>query len=178
MSLSAFIATFSNIAMADSMEFGLSGDMVEAVYQIDFGTSYNTQFNYLHTDQDGNKSNTIGAGLFASGVSGRFTTNLGGQLYWMEGSRNSTRSHGLALGGSVEFAITEAFSVGSSLLYSPDIINGGYFESYYDFDVRASFQVMKHASLFVAYRNTEASNGSRDDYDIYKGGELGFKFAL
>ncbi|NRB38203.1 MAG: hypothetical protein HRU20_07000 [Pseudomonadales bacterium] len=164
-----------HLATADSMEFGLSSDMVEMAYEANFGTSYISRLNYLHADQDEFKSNSFGAGLFASGVSGRFTTHLGGKLYWMEDS--DTRSYGIGLGGSVDMAITPEFSISTGIIYSPEIINGGDYEQYYDFDIRASYKVMKHASLYVAYRNNEASNDDFD-FEIYKGGVLGFKFAL
>ena len=162
-------------ALADSMEFGLSNDMVEAVYQSDFGKNYNMRFNYLHADQDEFKSNSFGGGIYAQGKSGRFTSNLGGKVYWMEGSH--TRSYGIALGGSVAFAITPEFSVAAGLLASPNIINGGDYERLYDVDIRASYKVMQHASLFLAYRDSEAT-ADDFDFEIYKGAVLGFKFAM
>lgn len=169
-------AATCNLSHADSMEFQLSTDMVEATYQADFGKNYNTRANWLHADQDNIKSDVVGLGLFASGQSGRFTSSLGGRAYWIEGE-GSSRGHGVGLGGSVTFTIVPKFSIGAGLIFSPDIINGGDFDTYYDAEVRASFQVMNHASLFVAYRDSEAEVG-KYDYDIYKGGSIGFKFAL
>lgn len=170
------LCTVSTVATADNIEFSLSSDMVEAQYQTDFGKSYNTRINWLHADQDNIKSDLLGFGLYASNTSGQISTNLGGRAFWLNGE-DSLKAHGLALGGSVAFAITPELSIGAGLLYSPDIINGGDFETYYDAEVRLGYKVMEHASIFVSYKNTEASI-NKFDYEIYKGGAVGFKFSL
>ena len=170
------IMAASSYAQANHMQFALSSDMVEVNYQANLGKNYNTQATWLHADDEGLKSNVLGLGLFASNQAGRWTSNLGGRAYWMDGE-NDSNSYGIGLGGSIGFAIAPKFSVGAGLIFSPDVINGGDFENYYDAEIRADFKVMQHATIYIALRSTEASINNFD-YEIYNGGAFGFKFAM
>ncbi len=165
----------SSSALSDNMQFSLSNDMVEAAYQANFGKNYNSQFKLMHADEDNEDSNTLSAGLFASNQSGRWTSNLGGKFYWLDAEKS--KSYGIGLGGSVAAAITPIISLGGALIISPDIINGGDYETFYDAEIRADFKVMQHASLFIAYRLVKAEINSFD-LEAYNGGAIGFKFDL
>lgn len=169
--LLSLLLTGSTLASAGSAEFSISNDFLNFNFESRLSNSVATNVSLIHSDVDGHKNNVIGAGLYAYHQSQRLKIHLGGQPYYFDGHK--VDAHGIALGGGADFYFIPKAYISGSLLFAPDILTGGDFENYTDAQIKLGFQLLPNADIFLGYRFVEAEEG-KFDYEIYKGGFLGF----
>lgn len=181
---------------ADSFEFAVSNDSVQASYEVFLSNSFSTKASLLYADVErakidfdgGGKSKLdtettmLSWGLFNNGKTGIVRTHLGGQLFWIdpdiEGARHGKdNTFGIALGGAIDAYIIPQLFVMGSLLYSPDILTSGGYKSYLEFNTRISWQVLKNTALFAGYRHLEVES-DKLEAELFSGLLFGFKFSF
>lgn len=161
----------SQLALASTAEFSISNDFLNLNVESRLSNSVTTDVSFIHSDVDGHKNNVLGLGLYAYHQTQRLKMHLGGQPYYFDGHK--VDGHGIALGGGLDFYFIPKAYVGAELLFAPDILTGGDFENYIDTHLKLGFQLLPNADIFLGYRFVEAEQG-KFDYEIYKGGFLGF----
>lgn len=179
---------------ADNVEFSVSNDSAQVAYEVELSKSFSTQVGLLYADVDradidfdrGGKAkldtqtSMVSLGLFNTGQTGPVRTHLGGQIFWIDPDIDNARTgqdqtHGIALGAAIDAYIIPQLSVMGSLMYAPDILTGGGYESYLEFNTRIGWQVLKNTALFAGYRHLEVS-GEKLDAELFSGFLLGFRF--
>ncbi len=86
----------------------------------------------------------------------------------------------LALGGFVKYTFPNAnrFSIGGHGYYAPDIVSFGDQSQYYEIAVRAAYNVIRDADVYIGVREVEAKydGGGRYEYDSNLHAGLEFRF--
>ena len=103
---------------------------------------------------------------------------FGGRIYY--GSPDQGDSfQALALGGelSVGLAGVPGLSFGADLYYAPGITVTDDIDSFYEFTLRAYYQVFENASLYLGVRDVEADTEG-GDYNFDDGLHIGFSLDL
>jgi predicted porin len=161
--------------IANEFDFAISDEFIQATLQSSADQRSRNQLSLMHADSKGNSSDLVSFGLFASGSNDNINTNIGGKAFALYSDGNNIR--GIALGGSVEMMPAPKVSIAASAYYAPDIVTGGDFENYQEFDARVGYQILDNASIFIGYRFMEVKN-DQFEFEPYKGGFLGLKFTL
>lgn len=161
--------------IANEFDFAISDDFIQASLQSSAAQSTRNQLSLMHADSKGVSSDLISFGLFASGSNNNINTSIGGKAFALYSDSSNIR--GIALGGSVEMTPVPKVSVAASAYYAPDIVTGGDFENYQEFDARVAYKILDNASIFIGYRFMEVKN-DQFEFEPYKGGFVGLKFYL
>jgi hypothetical protein len=159
--------------IADEFDFAISDEFIQATIQSSTDQPIRNQFSLMHTDFQGISSDLVSLGLFASGSHNNINTSIGGKAFALYSEDSNIR--GIALGGSIEIMPTPIISASVSAYYAPDIVTGGDFENYQEFDARVGYQLLDNTSIFIGYRFMEAKN-ELSELEPYKGGFVGLKF--
>lgn len=189
LALAASSATF-----ADSFEFGVSNNSVNAAYDVELSKSFNIKTSLLHTDvndaridvRHGNKirrdttTDMLNLGVFNGGQLGPVRLYVGGELYWLQTKINKVnkgkdQSYGLSLGGGLHATIIPKLYMDAQLLYAPDILTNGDHQSLLQFNTSIGYQIIKNTTLYAAYRYIQTT-GKHWDIRPYNGPVIGFKF--
>lgn len=182
--------------LADTFEFAVSNDSVEASYDIALSNSFSTRISGLYADVkradiDLDKAGDVrrdtstalaSIGLYNHGKTGPVTTHLGGYVFWIDPDVDNAKiggdqSAGLALGVAIDGHITPEFLVTGSLHFAPDILTSGHYQNYLAFNTRAAYRVLPSTSLFAGYRYL-AVTGDKLDAELYNGPFVGFSFSF
>lgn len=194
------LLTFQAVASADELEVSISDKSIDGAYEIMYGNNFSSQFSVVHTvmddvdnadvedpatyisEQDNVQTNIAGYGLFANSKVGNLKTHLGGKAFYLD-TEHGNDMYGIALGGALDAYVRRDIFFTGQILYAPDIITGGDFDDYWEFNTRASFQVMNNANVYVGYRLMAANfekvtNDSNEVRDFFNGLYVGFRFNL
>lgn len=196
-------------ALSDEMEISISDKSIDGSYEMFFGNNFSTEISLLHTDmdnvdnadvynaatyffdKDGVKTNALAAAVFANGKYGNVHTRLGGKLFYID-TDFSNDMYGIALGGGVDAYVRPNLFFTGEVFYAPDIITNGDFDNYWEINGRASFQMLRNASIYIGYRLMAADfereeflwpgptpiGGGTETRDFFDSLYLGFRFSL
>ncbi len=167
--------TVATATHADSFELGLSNELVELEFQADFTKAYALDLAYLHSIYDDKSKNLTSAGFYAKTESEKIRAQLGGKFIWLNTS--DTNTYGIALGGNIIGYVIPKLWIGGEAFYTPNILLGGDYSTFYDVSANIGYDVMEHATLFLGYRNV-AADEKKKTLGVYKGVVLGFKFRI
>ena len=143
-------------AMADEAELSFNGDAARGGYVHQFQSSaLRAEAGWLHHSDNGDVFH-IGAHLSgqASAREDEVTAGLGVRLVYTDGDINDQDGAALPIGGYVNFTPQryDRFSLRGHAYFSPDVLSFGDSEQYEEYGVRASYNLMRDADIFVGAR--------------------------
>ena len=158
-------------SFASSVEFALSNEMIALQWQEELGSNISGGLSLIHADVDKQKTDILSGDFFLNGQQVNIEYRMGGKLYYLKGKK--IEAHGLSLGGDFTYNFSDKFYADIGAFYSPNIINGGDFESYIEANTSVGIKPSNNAKLYIGYKFTEASQGDFD-YEPYQGIMIGF----
>ncbi len=84
----------------------------------------------------------------------------------------------LALGGFVKYTLPGAnrFSLGGNVYYAPDIVSFGDQEEYYEIGLRAAYNVIRDADVYLGLREIKAKYEGAGRFEFDSNLHIGFEF--
>jgi hypothetical protein len=177
--LAAVAAGFSVPVLADSIDINLNNDSVQATYATAWRQAeFNAGF-LSNTDQN---DWVASMGLLASGEKQtgetRTEAGLGGKVYVASVSNKDV----LALGLGGQFSVhpnNGPVGFGGYLYYAPDVITFMDGKKFWEWGVRAEFEVVKKtANIYVGYRKVRADLDNNSDVTVDSGAHVGVKISF
>ncbi|MDX1453949.1 MAG: YfaZ family outer membrane protein [Gammaproteobacteria bacterium] len=103
---------------------------------------------------------------------------LGGKLLFVDSDVQSGSA--IALGSFFRFNFAQAnrFAVAGSVHYAPDVIAFNDLTQYIEYDIRAEYEVLKNASIYLGYRNLEVEVDGAVDVELDDGLHFGMRFVF
>ena len=161
----------SHLSSADTLDLSLSDQMVEIDWRREIGNAAVAELSYLHSEDNREDSDIVGVGLFITTSAQQFDIRMGGKLFYF--FSKDIDSTGVSLGADANYRLTRQFFIGGSAFYSPDILTWGDFDNFIESDIKVGFKPANNASLYIAYRYLEGSQG-KFDFEPYDGLLIGF----
>jgi len=154
--------------LADELDLSLNSDALRVQYFHEIessGLSLDGGWLY-HTDN----GNVLHAGLhlidLASSGRDKVEAGLGGRFVYTNGDSSKQNGFAVPLGGFLRFTprAMNRLSISGSAYYAPDILSIGDMTKYQEFSIRASYNVLRQADLFVGarYVRGDYKNGAAD----------------
>ena len=177
--LTAVAASFSVPVLADSLDINLNNDSVQAIYATDWRKA---EFNAGFLSNGDQNDWVASMGLLASGEkqTGEMRTEagLGGKVYVADVSNKDV----LALGLGGQFSVhpnNGPIGFGGYLYYAPDVITFMDGKKFWEWGVRAEFEVVKKtANIYVGYRKVRADLDNNTNVTVDSGGHVGVKISF
>ena len=177
--LTAVAAGFSVPVLADSLDINLNNDSVQAIYATDWRKA---EFNAGFLSNGDQNDWVASMGLLASGEkqTGEMRTEagLGGKVYVADVSNKDV----LALGLGGQFSVhpnNGPIGFGGYLYYAPDVITFMDGKKFWEWGVRAEFEVVKKtANIYVGYRKVRADLDNNTNVTVDSGGHVGVKISF
>jgi len=169
-------AAIAPSAFGQGLDFSITEDTVKA--QVWSEIPYNDlswSAEFLHYDDGGIDANILGGGVFVAGRSNASTARqvagLGGKLLIIDAEGGDNGSV-IAPGGFVRHTLSQAnlVSVRGEIFFAPSIISFQGVENYLEYSVRAEYQLLDQANVYLGYRSTEA------EVENERGGTFDFEF--
>lgn len=113
---------------------------------------------FLYDDQnEGDHLKFFHVDLLATGSAGVPGLEGGIGFRGFYGDREHFSGGGLALGGQIAYYFPQYNRLGLSggLWYSPNVLTGGNFQHYFQYDLDVNYQVLRQATVYVGYRRVE-----------------------
>jgi len=177
--LAAVAAGFSVPVLADSLDINLNNDSVQAIYATDWRKA---EFNAGFLSNGDQNDWVASMGLLASGEkqTGEMRTEagLGGKVYVADVSNKDVLA--LGLGGQFRvFPNNGPIGFGGYLYYAPDVITFMDGKKFWEWGVRAEFEVVKKtANIYVGYRKVRADLDNNTNVTVDSGGHVGVKISF
>jgi hypothetical protein len=177
--LAVVAAGFSVPVLADSLDINLNNDSVQATYATAWRQAEFNAGLLSNTDQN---DWVASMGLLASGEKQtgetRTEAGLGGKVYVASVSNKDV----LALGLGGQFSVhpnNMPIGFGGYLYYAPDVITFMDGKKFWEWGVRAEFEVVKKtANIYVGYRKVRADLDNNTNVTVDSGGHVGVKISF
>lgn len=171
----AFFLSFD--VLADKLDLNLSDEafLVRFVNQSLAGTE--VDYGLLHQEDDV----YIGSlGLHVVDNAGTqespFQVGLGGRLEFIETDPASGGVLAIGAFGRYNLSSANRFALAGSVHFAPGVTSFGDVEQYVEYAVRAEYEVLRNASLYLGYREIEADFDIADDVELDDGVHFGMRF--
>lgn len=165
-------------AAAEKLDFNLSDEAFLLRYTGP-ATSGGMQLDYglLHQEDDVYVG-SLGLHLVDNAGTDKtpFQVGLGGRLQYVETDPASGGAITIGAWGRYTFPGADRFALAGSIYFAPDVTSFGDLENYLEFGIRAEYEVLRNASLYLGYRNVEADFDVFDDAELDDGLHLGMQF--
>lgn len=166
-------------AAAANLDFNLSDEAFLVRYTTTPTGGATVDYGLLHQEDDV----YVGSlGLHLSDNAGTeqrpVQVGLGGRLMFVE--TDPVSGAALAIGAWARFNLTDAnrFAIAGNVHFAPGVTSFGDMEGYIEYGVRAEYEVLRNASLYLGYRRVEADFDIVDDVDLDKGLHFGMNFTF
>jgi hypothetical protein len=177
MSLAA-AAQAATVTPANRLDINLDDNAVRAAFMTPITpTGLYASVSAMHNSDRGDVAN---AGIQLLGDAGvgpnPLHAGIGGQFFYVNPKHSDLNGEAVALGGFVEYQLPKynRFSFGGHVYYSPNIISFGDMERYFEYGVRAGYQVLQNANVYVGYRQIKADfDGPGGFFDMDSGFHVG-----
>ncbi|HSC48301.1 MAG TPA: YfaZ family outer membrane protein [Gammaproteobacteria bacterium] len=164
------LASAAFATQAANIDFNLGSNAAA----VDFSTNLTDSglvgdLGYLHhTD----RVDVLDAGLALNGnaspVGSPLIFNVGAKAFFI--SPKNVNENGLAIGVGANFRYTwptyNRFAIGGELYYAPSIVSFRNTDRYLQAGVRAAYQVLRNADLYVGYRYVSAAFGGSSNITL------------
>ncbi|WP_026959605.1 MULTISPECIES: YfaZ family outer membrane protein [Aliagarivorans] len=136
----------------------------------------NAQFfaDYTYNERHGN---LINAGLRAIKTVDQHNFGVGMKYVGLD-ARHGDNANGAAFGVNYSTFIAPKVSVATSAHYAPSVLLSSSIDSYYDWDVKASYAMMDNLDLYTGYKlsrfNYERADHLKFDNRVYLGARFRF----
>lgn len=116
--------------------------------------------NYAHNDDDGD---TVGLGLGLNVPLGPLLGTVGSRVVYLD-SKDGDEGYAVAVGGGLNWKLSDSFSAFGDYYYSPDSLSSGV-DNYQEASVGARWTIMRPITIEAGYRyiGLENKDGQRDN---------------
>ncbi|TDJ47960.1 MAG: hypothetical protein E2O52_01965 [Gammaproteobacteria bacterium] len=171
------VALFCSQVMADELDLGLNSDAVYVQYVHHYReSSLRLDGGWLHHTDNGDVAHVglLLADLASSGPS-KVEAGLGGRLVYTDGDRSKQDGLGLPLGGFIRFTPQQfnRVSLGASLYLAPDVLTVGDLDKYQEYAVRASYNLLREADIYIGARYVKGEYNKAPDVRFDTGMHIG-----
>lgn len=161
-------------AAADSFDINLHEDAVRGTYTMEEGAGNGTEVEVglLYNSADEIMAH-IGAHVSGQNWSkkGTFDIRIGGRALTYDSVLGD--AYGLALGARVRFSPVKRVGVSGHAYYGPDIIMWGDGRRYVETGIRADYQLLPQAFVYVGYRQVEFDMDLANDVEADESAHVG-----
>ena len=168
------LALASGGALADSLELNLHDEALRATFAHVARPGMEWDVGHYYNEDDVTVTHL---GLHVSGENwskaGTFDVGLGGRLLLVRSDEEDASA--LALGARVRFSPVHRVGIGGELYFAPDITTFDEATRYTEATVRADYQLLPQALLYVGYRVIEMDFDDVDDVEIDDSFQVGMK---
>lgn len=152
----------AGVAQAGSLDLNLSGDALYAGFATAAGnTGLEVDASILHHEEEGLPDRDIGAlgvHLVDDAAQGAtpFRVGVGAKLFFVD----ATVADGgaLGIGGHVRYTLPQynRFAIGGHAYFAPDVSSFGDTTRYLQYGVRAEYEILRQANVYLGYRRVRA----------------------
>ncbi len=107
-----------------------------------------------------------------------FQVGLGGRLQYIDADPASGGVLAIGAWGRYSFADANRFAIAGSAYFAPSVIAFGDVDHYVEYSVRAEYEVLRNASLYLGFRSIEADFDIADDVELDEGVHFGMQFSF
>ena len=161
-------ALAANNSFADSIDFNVHSDALRLSYEMDLSkrghAGLSADFGVLYSEDEERLDDLLfHAGMHVSGENwsekGTFDIRLGGRLIYT--SPGNVSLSALAPGMQLRFTPIHRVGFGGHFYYAPSILSSQDAERYREYGVRADYQLLPQAFVYVGYRyiDVDIQNG-------------------
>lgn len=166
-------------ATAASLDFNLSDETVLVRYTTTPTGGATVDYGLLHQEDDV----YVGSlGLHLSDNAGTdqqpVQVGLGGRLMFVETDPASGAALAVGAWARLNLAGANRFAIAGNVHFAPSVTSFGDMERYVEYGVRAEYEVLRNASLYLGYRRVEADFDVVEDVDLDKGVHFGMQFTF
>ncbi len=141
---------------ADEADLSFNSDALRVQYVHELqAKGLNMDAGWLHHTDNGEVLH-VGLHLADLAASGRdkLEAGLGGRIVYTNGDRSKQDGFGLPLGGFLRFTpqAINRLSIGGSLYYAPSILAIGDLDTYQEYSIRVSYNVLREADVYIGAR--------------------------
>ena len=163
---------------AESLDLNLNDDAVRLVFAKDISSrKLRLDAGWLHHQDRGN---VVNLGLqvvdFASTGANPVTAAIGLKLFYIDPDFDLDGT-ALGLGGSLEYTLPNYNRIGfeGHLYFAPDVVTFGDVTEYLEVSVRARYNILRDADLYLGLRNVKSEFGGGSSFSIDTGFHAGIK---
>src|SRR5690606_2834113 len=167
-------------ASAEQLDFNLSGDAFLLRFtnnatrggaQVDYGLLHQEDDVYI---------GSLGLHLVdnAGTESSPFQVGLGGRLMFIDTDAASGGVIAIGAWGRYTFPAANRLAIAGNIHVAPSVKSFGDIEKYLEYGVRAEYEVLRNASLYLGYRDIEADFDVADDVELDDGLHVGMRFTF
>ena len=177
------IAVSASSTLADSLDVNMHSKALRATYTLDLAErgrpGLSAEFGLLYSNDDKRLDDTlVHAGMHVSGEnwseSGTFDIRLGGRL--IHTSPGNVDLVALAPGAQVRFSPIHRVGFGGHLYYAPGITSFRDANRYREYGVRADYQLLPQAFVYVGFRYIDVDiDGRRSGVKLEDNYHVGMK---
>lgn len=171
---------FAGGAGASELNFNVSDDAAKVNYASSGSGGSQVDFGLLHNDDGDVYVGHLGLHLVdnAGAESNPLKVGLGGKLTFLDSDFQSGSALALGAFARYNFPSANRFALAGSLYYAPDVIAFDDLSRYLEYDIRAEYEVLRNASIYLGYRNLEVEVESGADAELDDGLHFGMRFVF
>jgi hypothetical protein len=161
------MAFFCLPLMADEVDLGFNSDALRAIYLHEFrSNALELDGGWLHHSDNGNVLH-VGLNLsdIASGGSKDLVAGLGGRIAWHNGDKSKQDGFSVPVGGFLFYTPPRInrLTFGAALYFAPSVLSIGDADKYQDFMVRAAYNVLRQADIYIGARYVKGEYDNAPD---------------
>ena len=168
-----YLVLSSCTASSNQMELGINEDLIDLRFTVDMAQDYGGELGFLHSDNGGVDSEQISYRFFTQDNANNVNFQLSDKAYLLDVSGDN--GFGVALGVGANRNFTDKIVANLQASYAPDIITGGDFENFSEWDLRVDYKIVENGSIFIGFRDQEVNKGL-GDIQVFDGNYFGIKF--
>lgn len=168
---------FCTSVLADELDLSFNEDAFRAYYVYDFESNdLAWDAGWLNNSDKGFVAyGSLYLKGFASDGRNPLEGGLGGRTGWIDGDDSSQNGVPIALGGYLKYTFPQAnrLSLRTDIYYSPEVLSIKDLDTFEDYSIRLSYNVLREADLYIGarYVKAEFDNDTQQTFD--KGMNIG-----
>ena len=163
-----------------ALDINLNGDAVRGTFSWRLGDpTFLADVGWLYNQDTGNVVHGSFHLVDSAANSGTpLQAGLGVRLVYTSTDPSDFSGGSIALGGFAKYTFPGAnrFSIRGNAYYSPDVVSFGDQEEYYEFGVRAAYNVIRDADVYVGFREVKAKYEGAGRYEFDSNLHIGIEF--
>lgn len=174
------LAATGGTATAGELNFNVSDDAAKINYAGNNAGGSQVDYGLLHNDDGDVYVGHLGLHLVdnAGAESNPFQVGLGGKLAFLDSDFQSGSAIALGAFARYNFPNANRFALAGSLYYAPDVIAFSDLTRYLEYDIRAEYEVLRNASIYLGYRNLEVEVEGGAEAELDDGLHFGMRFVF
>lgn len=171
---------FAGSATAGELNFNVSDEAAKFDYASSRSGGSQVDFGLLHNEEGDVYVGHLGLHLVdnAGDESNPFQVGLGGKLAFVDSDFQSGSAVALGAFARYNFPTANRFALAGSLHFAPEVIAFNDLTRYVEYDLRAEYEVLRNASIYLGYRNLEVEVEGGADAELDDGLHFGMRFVF